>query len=41
MNSARGPRVDFTSLSGVGGDSVKPKYGLELFYIAIFLSREE
>jgi len=41
MSSARGTRVDFTSLSGVGRDPMKPKYGMELSYVAIFLSREE
>jgi hypothetical protein len=40
MSSARGPRVDFMSLSGVG-TPMKPKYSLELSHIAIFLSRED
>ena len=40
MSSARGPRVDFKCLSGMGRDSMEPKYGLELSYIAIFLSSE-
>jgi hypothetical protein len=41
MSSARGPRVDFKSLRGMGRDSLKPKYSLELSYIAVFLSRED
>jgi hypothetical protein len=41
MSSARGPRVDFKSLSGIGRDSMKPKYSLELSYMAVFLSRED
>jgi len=36
MSSARGPRVDFMSLSGVGRGSMKPKYGLELSMLQFF-----
>jgi hypothetical protein len=35
------PRVDFKESLWVGSDFMNPKYNLEPFYMAIFLSKED